>query len=385
MSVSRTSLKGVTFYDSVRAYNGVTLFTPKLGKGVWLIDMLGRFVNYWETPYEPGCDAQLLHNGNLLYMGKVPNGPLVNLEGTGGILLELDWDNKLIWKYEDPYLHHTFCRMRNGNTMVIKWIRVPERAAAKVKGGVPATERDGVMWGDALQEITPSGEVIWEWIAHEHLDPELDSICPVCPRSEWTHTNACVVLEDGNILTSFMKTHTIAIIDKKTGDIKWRWGFGELAHQHSPTMLDNGNILVFDNGLHARGFPSGFSRVVEINPITNKMVWAYEGGGAATQFYSSTMGNCQRLPNGNTLICQGTTGRVFEVTSRQELTWEFVNNLPLYEPSPIKTKSYMVYSAYRYGPAYPGLTGAIVREEREAIYSTGDEEAVRSRLKLLGY
>lgn len=385
MSISRTSLKGVTFYDSIRAYNGVTLLIPKLGKRVWLIDMVGRFVNHWDMPYEPSCDAQLLPNANLLYMGKVPNDPLVDLKGAGGILLEFDWNNKLIWQYKDPYLHHTFCRMKNGNTMVIKWVKVPNRIAAKVKGGISGTERDGVMWGDALQEITPSGEVVWEWIAHEHLDPQLDSICPMCPRSEWTHTNACAVHEDGNVLTSFMKINTIAIIDKKTGDIKWRWGSDELAHQHAPTILDNGNILVFDNGLHERGFPMGFSRVLEIDPRTNEMIWAYECGKAGMQFsfHSSTMGNCQRLPNGNTLICEATTGRILEVNYNQELIWEFINDLP--EPSPIKTKSCMVCSAYRYGPDYPGLKGAVVREEGETTYSARGEESVHSRLDFLGY
>lgn len=385
MSVSRATLRGVTFYDSLRSYNGVTLFTPKLGKGAWLIDMLGRLVNYWETLYQPACDAQLLPNGNLLYMGKVSNGPLGDLEGAGGILLELDWDNKLVWRYEDPYLHHTFCRIGNGNTVVVKWVKVPDAIAARVRGGISGTGKNGVMWGDALQEVTPSGEVVWEWIAYEHLDTKVDIICPLCPHDTWPHTNACVELPDGDILTSFMKTNTIAIIDKKTGDVKWRWGASELAHQHSAAMLDNGNILVFDNGLHAYGFPAGLSRVLEINLTTNKMVWAYEAGQAATQFYSSTMGNCQRLPNGNTLICESTTGRIFEVNSKQELLWQFVNDLPAYEPSPVKAKSCMVCSAYRYGHDYPGLRGATARERRETAYRVRGDEAIRSRLELLGY
>jgi len=356
MSTALTSMKGVVLHNSSMAYSGFTLFTPLNGTGVWLIDMGGRFVHCWETGYQPGCVGELLPNGNLLYAGKVKDGPLADLEGAGGVLLEIDWDGNVLWEYRDPYLHHAFHRMKNGNTLVLKWVRVPEEIASLVKGGDPGTEREGIMWGDVIQEIGPDGDVAWEWIAHEHLNPEEDATCLVCPRSEWTHANACNELPDGNILTSFMKTNTIAIIDKSTGDVKWQWGKGELAHQHAPSMLDNGNILLFDNGFHQNGFPMGWSRVLEVDPESGKIVWLYDGGYRSRHyFYSSTMSNCQRLPNGNTFICEGTTGRLFEVTSRGELVWEYMNHLPSYEPTPVTEKPSMVYSAYRYGMDYAGL------------------------------
>jgi len=197
---------------------------------------------------------------------------------------------------------------------------------------------------------------------------------------------------------SFMKTNTIAIIEKKTGRIIWRWGHGEISHQHSPTILDNGCILLFDNGLHPAGFPYGYSRVIEVNPRDNRIVWSYEGPEKSPQvFYSSTMSSCQRLPNGNTLICEGTTGRLFEVTSRGELVWEFVNNLPSYETLPTKSKSCPVYSAYRYGMDYPGLRGGHMYQRATQAapgtpppLSEEEEQAKRgrvvsTRLRRLGY
>ena len=407
MSYARTSLKGVMFYDSARAYNGFTLFTPTEGKGAWLIDMMGRLVNHWETPYPPGDDAKLLPSGNLLYAGKVANGPLADIEGTGGILLEIDWNNKVVWEYKNPYLHHAFERVKNGNTLVLKWVEVPKDIAVRVKGGDPGTEKDGVMWGDTIQEITPDGKVAWEWIAHEHLDPASTPRCPVCPRDTWIHANAVSELPDGNILTSFAKINTIAIIDKKTGDIKWQWGPGSLAHQHCPTMLDNGNILVFDNGRHPNGFAFSSSKVVEIDPKTNEVIWDYGSGDRKAwgewwgkkrpiSFYSSTMGSCQRLPNANTLICEGTTGRIFELNPSLELVWEFANNLPSYEPYPAQTGSHMVCSAYRYGMDYSGLRGprsqfstdkqsAPGMPPREAAPEDKAEKTMKERLGALGY
>ena len=388
MSVAFTSIKGVTFYNSRWAYTGLNLLTPVDGEGVWLIDMLGEFVHHWHLGYKPGCYGELLPNGHLLYEGKVEDGPLTALDGAGGILLELDWDGNLVWKYQDPYLHHAFYRMKNGNTLVLKWVEVPTDLATKVKGGHPEAPEKGTMWGDAIQEITPNGKVVWEWVGYKHLDPEVDVICPLCFRDTWTHANAVVELPDGNILTSFMKTNTLAIIDKQTGTIKQRLGSGEFTHQHSPTVLDNGNILVFDNGYHELCCPNVMSRVLEINPSSGKIVWSFGGGDEKQLFYSSTMSSCQRLPNENTFICEGTWGRLFEVNPSGELVWEYVNNLPSYDTSPIKSKSCPVYSAYRYGMDYSGLKRAVpLPEAKQPAPGTvsKEEEALRSRMASLGY
>ena len=390
MSVAFTSIKGLTLYDSRKACIGATLFTPVDGMGPWLIDMEGGLVNYWEIGYKPSCYGELLPNGNLLYAGKVEDGTLADLEGTGGVLLEVDWNGRIVWEHRDPYLHHAFYRMNNGNTLILKWVKVPKEIAAKVKGGVPGTERDGVMWGDIIQEVTPQGRIAWEWIGHEHLDPLTNVICPICFRDTWTHANSIVELADRNILVNFMKTNTIAKIDKKTGKVSWGWGPHELGHSHSLSELDNGNVLVFDNGLHGDGMNGeSYSRALEINPSNNKMVWSYGAFGCSSgSFCSSTLSSCQRLPNGNTFICEGITGRLFELTPRGNLAWEYVNGLPSYEPSPGRSKYCPVYAAYRYEMDYSGLRRPLaVTEVRQAAPGTSAPEAVAvlSRLEFLGY
>jgi len=347
-------LKGVTLNRTSKAYNGFTLFAPLGAKMVRLIDMKGRTVHKWDTPYSPGLYGELLPNGNLLYSGHIENGPLSDLEGAGGELIEMDWDGNIVWSYKDPYLHHSFYRMLNGHTIVLKWVRVPKDVAIKVKGGIPGTERNGIMWGDLLQEITPKGKVIWEWLSYEHLNPETDVICPVCPRDQWTETTSCYVLPNNDILLSFKRINTVCIIEKTTGNIKWKWGPGELGHQNSATLTENGNILLFDNGFHANGDHFNFSRVIEIDPVTNKMEWEYRDEvHANVNFFSSFMSNTQRLPNGNTLICEAQTGRIFEVNRKGEIVWEFVN--PSYSFDPLYGHNNVVPRAYRYGPNYEGL------------------------------
>jgi len=345
----------VTIRKPGRTYNGYTLFSALGGKDAWLVDMQGNVAHRWKMPCPPGLHGELLPNGNLLYAGRVNDAPLPDFEGAGGILLEVDWDGNTLWKYEAKYMHHGFYRMRNGNTMIFKWVPVPEDIAAKVNGGLAASELNGVMWTDAIQEINARGKVVWEWLAYEHLDPVANPICPLCPRSEWTHVNGCSIMADGNILVSFSRLHNLAIIDRASGKIKWMWGHGEIAHQNNPTPLTNGNILLLDNGLHCDNYSMAFSRALEINPQNNEMVWEYEDKLRAN-FYSSIMGNCQRLPNGNTLICETTTGRIFEITSGQDIVWEFTS--PLFYQSPTYGRNNYVARAYRYGPDYAGLKGA---------------------------
>ena len=65
------------------------------------------------------------------------------------------------------------------------------------------------------------------------------------------------------------------------------------------------------------------TRVLEINPLTRRVVWQYTG--STTSFYSPFMGSAQRLPNGKTLIDEGIWGRFIQVTPRHKIVWEYVS------------------------------------------------------------
>jgi hypothetical protein len=325
------------------------------------MDMKGDFVHRWVLPTMPRNHGVILPNGNLLYTTSAPmrerdpNFPRV--WGLGAGILELEWDNNLVWKYVDRYQHHSYYRMDNGNTMILRWEKVPNEIAVQVKGGTRDTEDDGIMWTDGFHEVTPEGEVVWRWSAADHLDPKLDVMCPLDRRNEWTHGNSVVVLPNGNILTSFRNTNSIYIIDKVSGDIKWRWGPGEIAHQHDARPLDNGNILVFDNGDHRPGSTISYSRIVEVNPQTNKIEWEYKAD-PPESFYSALISGAQRLPNGNTLVCEGLKGRIFEVTMDGEIVWEYISPFYGFQPSH-EAFGYnnLIFRVYRYAPDFEGFKG----------------------------
>ena len=113
-------------------------------------------------------------------------------------------------------------------------------------------------------------------------------------------------------------------------------------------MLSNGNILVYDNGTQRRHmgvFPH--SRVFEINPTTNAIEWEYCDP-FPFAFYSPQVSGAERLPGGNTLICEGLRGRIFQVTPEGEVVWEYVS--PFFGPNAFGYEVNMVFRAFFYPP-----------------------------------
>ncbi|WP_233512034.1 thioredoxin family protein [Absiella sp. AM54-8XD] len=96
-----------------------------------------------------------------------------------------------------------------------------------------------------------------------------------------------------------------------------------------------------------------YSRVLEFNPVTLEIVWKLtpkELGNAiptdASKFYSPYVSSAQRLPNGNTLVTEGSDGRIIEVTKDHEIVWEWIS--PYYTHNETGPKNNMIYRAYRY-------------------------------------
>ena len=123
-----------------------------------------------------------------------------------------------------------------------------------------------------------------------------------------------------------------------------------------------GRLLAFDNGGSA-GYPAkfrDFSRVVEIDPLANALQWTYSAtrsGFVNWSFFSSIVSSAQRLGEGNTLISEGTKGRIFEITSNGDIVWEYMSpftDVTTNTGRPVV--SYLVYRAYRlpfYWPFFP--------------------------------
>ncbi|MET0689712.1 MAG: aryl-sulfate sulfotransferase, partial [Candidatus Binatia bacterium] len=163
-------------------------------------------------------------------------------------------------------------------------------------------------------------------------------------REAWTYANGLAEMPNGDIAVSFRNISTVIIIDRKTGEVIWKLGAPPLSGQHAPTPLPNGNLLLFDNGPHRLDHTMTFSRIIEVDLATKQIVWKYQER-REYEFYSPRISNARRLPNGNTLVCEGDFGRFFEVTSAGELVWEYVN--PYFGEGPNGWNN-RVFRAYRY-------------------------------------
>ena len=352
---------GLVYYAPQNCYRGYTLIATVGGDHATLVDMEGRVCHRWHSDEGIG-HAYLLPNGNLLCSVSPPKDVALvkRLGGSMAALLELDWESNVVWHYRNPMLHHDYERLPNGNTLVLLWEEMPSDLSAQVKGGYISDEDPERMLGDVVWEITPDGKVVYEWRAWKHLDIEEDIICPLESRREWTHCNTVNVTPDGNLLVSFRRTSVVGIVERVSGDFRWKWGQGVISHQHHPTYLDNGRILKFDNGSHRRN--NDYSRVIEVDPHSNEIVWEFKGE-PLSSFYSFQISSAERLPNGNTLICEGASGRVFEVTESKELIWEYVNPF-FFHHELLGGLTNGTYRAYRYGPHHPALQGRDLNPKR---------------------
>jgi len=319
------------------------------GSGVVkLVDLAGQVVHRWSV--DPEGKKGFIHRARLL-----PSGMLMLLFGAkdeAGHVAEFDWEGNETWRYTpERYAHHDFWPTESGSVLLICEIRLPPEYREKI---TDPQRRAVDVFGDELIEVSRAGQVVWRWVQHEHMDV---NICNPIPASrdweggancntiaDWTHTNTIQALPEnkwfdagdgrfrpGNILHSMRQLDTISIIDRDSDEVVWSYTGdyrGGLSGQHEPHMIEKGlpgagNIIVFDNGASPQKDLAhcGCSYVLEINPSDNSVVWVYDAG---HKFFSRFTANCQRLPNGNTLILEASCRRLFEVTPEKELVWEYI-------------------------------------------------------------
>ena len=348
----RITQTGVTLHDKNRATPGYTVFANVRGPKTYLIDMDGNVVHEWALKSGGGIGlSQLLPGGNLLVLEKSEDAS-PTAQGAAGYAREYDWDGNLLWEYHDAVMHHDFRRLPNGNSVYLRWEEMDPDKAARVRGGLPGTEYEGGMiYSEVIREIDPDGNTVWEWHLQDQ-DFEKYAICGVCKRHEFGHANTICPLPNGDYIINYRVFNMFMVIDRQTGKIKSEYGDVEWGHEHDVQMLPNGNFMLYANGYHSPKI--SISRVIEFNPDTRETVWEYRGNPALT-FYSPHISGCQRLASGNTLICEGGPGCIFEVTPEKEIVWEYV--CPYTTVSPELGDVNSVFRAYRYDADSPQLKG----------------------------
>jgi hypothetical protein len=372
---------GLTFHSPAQSFKGYTLLTPIAGDFSVLLDMDGCVVHRWSMPGFRVFQSRLLSTGNLLALcadASLPPAPqttfdqppppfdqhIRRLGGSATHLRELDWDGTLKWEYRNHAIHHDFVRQSNGHTLVAEWVQLPEELARRVRGGARRRgEKFPPMLSDDIVELDETGHEVARIQLWKLLDPVRDPICPLEQRWEWTHLNSLALMPNDDVLFSCRSNSRIGIVERSSGRLRWQYGAPQVVHQHHASALDNGNVQVFDNGMHRIGM--SFSRVVEIDPGSNSVVWEYTGE-PPEQFFSGHISGAERQPNGNTLICEGASGRVFEVTRRGETVWEWVTPFSTSNQGRVRA---WIFRVHRYAPDLPGLASRALDRGRYADFN----------------
>ncbi len=360
---------GLTHHHAARSWKGYTLVTSTFADATYLLDMDGQIVHRWHYPDLRVFYARLLPNGNLLALGNHPdvmptitpaegrvlpiNQRARTMGGNGSQLVEFNWESERVWSYNNERIHHDFVRLTNGNTIMPEWVEMPEDADRLVQGGLrEARSKRPKLVSDDYIEIDPTGKEVKRVHLWELLDPRRDPICVLEDRNEWTHTNSIDLnVTDNTLLFSCRDNSRVGIIDWTDGSLQWKYGAPEIFHQHHASWLSNGNVQIFDNGMHRHGNP--YSRVVEVDPKDSIIAWQYVAK-PQQQFFSGHISGAERLPNGNVLVCEGTAGRVFEITQQGEVVWEWINPFVTIRQGEPRT---WLFRAHRYGADDPALAG----------------------------
>jgi len=254
-----------------------------------------------------------------------PNGDIVVLQHLQG-LLKQDKDSNVLWARTPGLVHHDMDVRDDGSIFVLT-----RNATVRL-----SMSENYPILDDTITQLDAQGEVVrvvsildcmenageYGLLAEARGNLKGD-------RGDILHTNTIEVLDGGisarvpafkkgRILLSCRSIDTILVVDLDQEKVVWKMK-GSFTYQHDPSVLDNGNLLIFDN--NRRG---GKSTVIEFDPATGMERWVYRGT-EADPFFSFQNGRCDRLPNGNTLIVESIFGRVFEVTPDKEIVWEFWN------------------------------------------------------------
>jgi hypothetical protein len=281
--------------------------------------------------------------------------------------------------------HHDLEPLPNGNVLLLVWEQ-KTAAEAVAAGRDPALLGSPFFYPDSVVEVQPtgptSGIVVWEWRIWDHLvqdfDPNAANYGVVAAHPELLDINfPPTILTDGDwnhangidydpihdwIILSFRPQNEVLIIDHGTtadqaaghtggrwgkgGDILYRWGNPAayragteadrlLGLQHAPRFIPPGyegagNVTIFNN-VHAANASAVLEIALPVDARGNFVlgtngrygpvapVWTYSAPG----FYSAIISGAERLASGNTLVCSGTQGRLFEVTPGGQIVWEY--------------------------------------------------------------
>ncbi len=336
--------KGVVTLDPGKTYGDYTFFASAYGRKAYLVDLKGNVVHEWTIDWAKIFPPQDRREGVAplhTIVGRAflqPNGDvLAEFVGEGGLLgdyglVKVDKDSKLIWKY-DQFANHDICFLPNGHilTFIEEFRNRPLKAAPFLRPPfiepfIAELDADGhEVKRTSIFEMfarSPQRKLLWQM--DKYLNPQPANGDILHPNTITMVTPAAAarepVFEQGQFLISLRNISVLAQVDLDLGRVTWA-SFGPWRAQHSPRFTPDGSVMLFDN-LGNMTDKGAMSRVLNVDPVTGKVLWQYDGTDE-DPFYNSYNGDVDPLPNGNVLATITSSGRIFEVTRDKEIVWDY--------------------------------------------------------------
>ena len=410
------------FINSPESLDGYTLFSPQHSKESYLIDNCGEKIHSWSSQYLPGLSSYLLEDGTLLRTGRQFGmgggiGIVEMLDWNSNVI----WSHSVSSTHGRQ--HHDIELLPNGNILLIVWDNRTNTEVIQAGSSTINSYINSEQIIEIQPDLVNGGAiVVWEWKAWDHLIQDADStkdnygIIANYPgridinflnhnSTDWLHFNGVSYNEEfDQIIISVRNFSEFWIIDHSTtisqsadsiggtygkgGDILYRWGNPQAYNQGGPSdqklflqhhthwipenYLDEGRVILFNNQTGSQSNQQYSTVDVLELPVDSNGFYTYTGGAFGpssfdwtyqapnpTDFYSNILSGAQRLENGNTLICEGVTGRYFEIDTNETIVWEYVNpvnDLGPQEQGTIITDN-QTFRCTRYSPNYSGLSG----------------------------
>jgi len=208
--------------------------------------------------------------------------------------------------------YHDIQLLANGGYLLQAYDSISVNMSEIISGG----NNDAMVIILIIQEFDSNKNLIFEWNAWEHLNiADYENLDLTNNRIVWMHGNSIHIDLDSNILVSNRRSSEVIKIDRNNGDVIWYFGgpnnefsitndpYNGFSRQHDVRRIENGNILLFDNG---NDHDPPISRAVEYeideSEKTADLVWDFSH---PQSYVGLAMGSVQRLPNNNTLINWG--------------------------------------------------------------------------------
>jgi len=208
--------------------------------------------------------------------------------------------------------YHDIQLLANGGYLLQAYDSISVNMSEIISGG----NNDAMVILLIIQEFDSNKNLIFEWNAWEHLNiADYDNLDLTNNRIVWMHGNSIHIDLDSNIIISNRRSSEVIKIDRNTGEVIWYFGgpnnefsitndpYNGFSRQHDVRRIENGNILLFDNG---NDHDPPISRAVEYeideSEKTADLVWDFSH---PQGYVGLAMGSVQRLPNNNTLINWG--------------------------------------------------------------------------------